>query len=144
MTTEWHKKHELNIPVIDAQHKQIVACLNELELSIQKGVEAEDIAEILNRTQQYIVRHFGLEEKYMRDSHYPGLEKQLQAHKYFAGRVTRILREYQTGGVTSELANSLKEELSEWIENHVIGLDVAFGAYYQNYRVEIAGVFKNP
>ncbi len=139
MIVEWDKKYELHISVIDAQHKQIISCLNELEMAMKKGVKAEDISEILARTQHYAVRHFGIEEKYMRESKYPGLDKQLQAHQYFTERFTQILQEFTTNGLTSAVVNSLRQELSEWIKNHVIGLDLAFGTYYQNFQAEITG-----
>ncbi|MDK9707129.1 MAG: bacteriohemerythrin [Desulforhopalus sp.] len=138
MIIEWDTKFELHIPVIDAQHKQIISCLNELERSMKRGVKVGDIADILTRTQHYAVRHFGIEEKYMREANYPGIDKQLLAHKYFAERFTAIYEDFTSKGLTPEVVSSLKQELSGWIKDHVTGLDLAFGAYYKKYLAEIA------
>jgi hemerythrin len=138
MIIEWDEKFELHIPVIDAQHKQIISSLNELERSIKRGVKAGDITEILSRTQHYAARHFGIEEKYMRESNYPGIDKQLLAHKYFTERFTAIFEDFTSKGLTPDVVSSLKQELSGWIKEHVTGLDLAFGAYYKRYLAEIA------
>ena len=134
MTIQWDKKYQLNISVIDAQHKQIISCLNELELAMKEGVRSRNIDEILVRTEHYTTRHFGLEEKYMRETGYPELEKQLAAHKYFIDRMGKIAEEYREKGLSPAVVSGLKHELTDWIKNHVIGLDLAFGEYYKHYQ----------
>lgn len=35
MTMQWEREHKLNISVLDAQHKQLISCLNELEQAMK-------------------------------------------------------------------------------------------------------------
>jgi hemerythrin len=134
MIIKWDQSYELNIPVIDTQHKQLFALLNELDENLRRGVKVSTIADVLTRTQQYVVRHFSLEEKYMKDSKYPGLDAQIAAHRYFTNRSTTIVEEFKRSGLTPSVVQSLKQELSEWIKNHIMVLDVAFGKYYSNSK----------
>ena len=128
---------KLDIPVLDAQHKQIISCLSDLVQAIRQGCSSRDIKEFFTRIELYTVRHFGLEEKYMAESNYPGLEKQRQAHQYFISRFGRVVDEYKESGMTSSVVNSLRQELTEWVKNHVTGLDQEFGAYFRHYQKEL-------
>ena len=137
MPIKWKKEYELNVSVLDAQHKQIFSCLNELEQAMKKGINSRIIEKIFQRTEQYTKRHFGLEEKYMAESNYPGLEKQQTAHKYFITSLNGIVAEFKTNGMSSSVVNSLRHQLTEWLKAHVIGLDVAFGAFLKNCRKDM-------
>lgn len=130
---QWETKYRLGIPAIDAQHRQIFSFLNELVLAMRQGCSARDVEELLTRIEQYTVRHFGLEEKYMNESKYPGLETQRQAHGYFAHRLAEITAEFRQRGLSSTVVNSLRNELTEWIKRHVTGLDQDFGNYYRQH-----------
>lgn len=137
MTNHWENRYKLDISVLDAQHKQLISCLNELSTAMREGLTSRNLEEILVRLEQYTVRHFGLEEKYMVESNYPGLEKQQRAHTDFISRLGRIMAEYKEGGLTSSIVTSLRNELTEWIRNHITGLDQEFGEYFKRFQKEM-------
>lgn len=74
----------------------------------------------------------------MTESNFPGLEKQQLAHKFFISRLSQLVDEYKKGGISSAVVNGLRHELTDWIKNHVTGLDVEFGIYFTQYRKEMA------
>ena len=133
------EQYKLDIPVLDAQHKQIISCLSDLVQAMREGCSSRDIDEFFTRSELYTIRHFGLEEKYMAESNYPGLEKQRQAHHYFISRLGQLSHEYKESGMSASIVNSLRQELTEWIKNHIAGLDRKFGEYFKHYQKELSG-----
>ncbi len=70
----------------------------------------------------------------MADSKYPGLAEQLEAHASFINRFDKIFDDFNENGLTPPLVNTLKNELVDWISNHITGMDQKFGDYYGEYR----------
>lgn len=136
MSFPWDDAYLLHLPVLDAQHKQLVAALNELETAMIGGITSSKVEELLTRAQQYAVRHFAIEERHMEESHYPGLARQQAAHQEFREKFARFLSDYRRGGLSEVLLSTLQRELSLWIKQHVTGLDQTFGKYYHHYLTE--------
>jgi hemerythrin len=128
---QWKNEFKIGIPVIDAQHKQLVLCNNELGEALTKGLRPSDIDKILTQLGFYVSRHFALEEQYMTASSYPGLPEQLEAHHYFIKRFAEIQSEFTQNGLSPSVVHAIQNELGLWIKTHVLGLDQAFGAYYK-------------
>jgi hemerythrin len=126
---KWSDEYQIGLPVIDSQHKRLFNLIDELNKAIETGPEITDIEELLAGLKQYATRHFQLEEKYMVESNYPGLEEQQKDHAYFTNRFKALNEEINEIGFTPAVAQVIKEELSEWLKEHVTGLDVNFGEY---------------
>ena len=104
-----------------------------LSAALAKGLRPSAIATILTQLGFYVTRHFAMEEQYMQTSSYPGLAEQLEAHRFFDGRFAEIQEDFTQNALTPGVVHAIKDELNLWIKTHVLGLDQAFGAYY-NYR----------
>jgi len=126
----WLEEYKIGSPVIDAQHKRLFKLIGELNEAIETGLEITDIEELLAGLDQYTIRHFQLEEKYMMKSNYPGLEEQQKSHADFINRFKMLGEEIDKAGITQTVVQLMKEELAEWLKEHVTGLDVKFGEYY--------------
>jgi hemerythrin len=129
---KWSEEYLIGIPVIDAQHKRLFELIKELANAINEGRDERELTEILQVLDQYKTRHFQLEEKYMLESNYPGLAEQQEAHRYFGKRFGELLRMLASNETEKDTGNTIKEELSQWLTEHVTGLDVKFGKYYQS------------
>jgi hemerythrin len=81
---------------------------------------------------EYAARHFTMEEKYMEAINYPGLAEQQEIHKDFATHFSGLYKDFQENGLTRELVETLRRELTGWIRDHVTGIDQQFGVYYKN------------
>ncbi len=132
----WKKEYENGIPLIDTQHKQLFRFSDELQAAIGSGIKPATLKELLVNVKQYTVRHFTVEEKFMADSKYPGLAEQLKAHTAFINRFDEIFNDFNENGLTPPLVNTLKNELTDWISNHITGIDQKFGDYYREYRAQ--------
>ncbi len=128
---EWSDDYKIGIPVIDSQHKRLFQLIFELNKALKAGLRRSDLEQLLSGLDQYITRHFQLEEKYMMESNYPKLNIQQKAHAYFTHRFRELSEEVSQGGMTPTIVQAIKGELAEWFKEHVAGLDVDFGKFYQ-------------
>lgn len=133
----WSDQYKIGLPVIDAQHKRLFQLIKELNEALDAGLRLVNVERLLEGLDQYKTRHFQLEEKYMKDSHYPGLEEQQEAHKYFTDRFNDLGEELSRTGITPDIMKIIKVELSEWLKRHVTGLDLQFGKYYQEQKNQL-------
>lgn len=131
---QWENKFKIGISVIDAQHKQLFVCENELSEALAKGLKPSTIATLLTQLGFYVTRHFAMEEQYMKASSYPGLAEQLEAHGSFTRRFAELQEDFNRHGLNPAIVHAIQNELTSWIKTHVMGLDQAFGAYYKEHE----------
>ncbi len=129
---QWDKKYALGIPVVDTQHRQLFRLSNELDAKLQAGIRPEEIDALLTHIGEYAARHFAMEEKYMAESDYPGLAEQQETHQAFAKCFVEVYEEFKKKGLNPEIVNTLRRELTDWVREHVTGLDQRFGTYYRD------------
>jgi hemerythrin len=128
---QWKDEFKVGISVIDAQHKQLFLCENDLSEALANGLRPSAIDNLLTQLGFYVTRHFAMEEQYMKASSYPGLDEQREAHHYFTKRFAEIQQEFTQNGMNPTVVHAIQDELRLWIKTHVLGLDMAFGAYYK-------------
>lgn len=127
----WSDEYKIGLPAIDSQHKRLFQLIKELNEALDAGLRLVNVERLLAGLDQYKTRHFQLEEKYMQESNYPGIEEQQKAHKYFTQRFKELGEELKKTGITPDIIKTIKGELSDWLKEHVTGLDLEFGKYYQ-------------
>jgi hemerythrin len=132
----WEKRYEIGIPIIDTQHQQLFRFSEELQAGLNSGLKASVIKNLLINVEQYVARHFAMEEKFMTESNYPGIDGQLEAHAAFSKHFEQFLSEFNETGLTPPLVNSMKSELINWISEHITGLDQEFGRYYRDQQTQ--------
>lgn len=128
---QWTDDFKIGISVIDAQHKQLFLCENELSEALANGLKPSVIDKFLTQMGFYVARHFAMEEQYMKESSYPGLAEQVEAHQYFSKRFAEIQEIFKQKGLSPSVVQAIQNELRLWIKDHVLGLDQAFGTYYK-------------
>jgi hemerythrin len=127
----WSDTYKIGLPAVDSQHKRLFQLVQELNEALDAGLRLVNVKRLLTGLDQYKTRHFQLEEKYMLESNYPGLDEQQKAHKYFSQRFKELGEELERTGITPEIIKTIKIELGEWLQGHVTSLDLEFGKYYQ-------------
>ena len=131
---DWSESYLLGIPAIDAQHKRLFGLLTEFAKALHAGMRGKDLEKVLDALDQYKTRHFQLEEIYMKECDYPGLEEQQKEHLYFDRRFSQLHDQLTESGLSRQIVNDIKAELSEWIHTHITVLDARFGEYYRKYK----------
>ena len=91
MLIEWNGSLEIGNPLIDDDHRRLVAEANEL-YDIISAKEKSDI--VLAKIRDFaasLYRHFVAEEQLMQESGYPGLEAHAADHTAFAREIDQLL-----------------------------------------------------
>jgi hemerythrin len=76
----------LNIPIIDEQHRVIVASINSLYYFNQKGRVDEIFFSTLRILEEYTNLHFKTEEDLLQETGYPYFDRHIELHRMLAGR----------------------------------------------------------
>jgi hemerythrin len=111
----------------DAQHQVLFDILDQIR-------EPDAGVEILHLLKNYTETHFSLEERYMKELNYPGLNAHQQAHNKFRSEIDNLL-------VTSADHDALFREiistfLTEWLTRHVFGIDKELEDFIQKSSIK--------
>ncbi|MDR2166368.1 MAG: bacteriohemerythrin [Clostridiales bacterium] len=124
------KELETGIPIVDAQHRELVAAVNDLINLGEKAKDPEIMRETLDFLAKYCVMHFNVEEDMMNQCVYPACYLHENQHRLFVDKFVEYKERFETEGYSDELVMGLNHFLVNWIINHIKVSDVAFGTYY--------------
>ncbi|MEK9161417.1 MAG: hemerythrin domain-containing protein, partial [Patescibacteria group bacterium] len=71
---KWNSDYSVNVKEIDDQHKVILEFINSLNDKVFNGVAESFIGKNLREMEEYVERHFVMEEKYFTQFNYAGAE----------------------------------------------------------------------
>jgi hemerythrin len=125
---EWSDALSVYVEQMNNEHKRLVFLLNELYSAVQTGAGQAVLGVVLNGLILYASYHFSHEEDLFRRSNYPGYEKHLQQHQAFTATVLEVNAEFQSGA-SAGLPGQVLEFLKDWLSQHIMGSDRAFGVY---------------
>jgi hemerythrin-like metal-binding protein len=98
---EWNDKYNVNISLIDKQHKN----------------HKEKILEILNEMTVYALKHFTTEESYMIKFNYPEYQYHKEEHMDFSMKTLSYQAKVLDGD--RHIANEILEYLKQWMIKHI-------------------------
>jgi len=136
MLFKWSTEYEIGLPEIDAQHRGLVAMINDLYVAKQAGEGAAAVKSTIERLLQYTQEHFEAEEWAMKRTQYPNYESHHRVHVALTRQVVEMLA---AGDAlpTFELLNFL----SAWLKEHIGHADRDFGRYV---RAQTAATLNPP
>ncbi len=107
----------LGISQIDQQHEELVEMINETQNIVLNHRDPADLIPILNRMNDFAIRHFTTEEELMREFSYPGLADHKQQHDISLTRAfgfdgTLLVSDPDAG-------TALLELLRDWLLEHI-------------------------
>ena len=120
----WKPHYSVGNASLDAQHRQILALVNEIYAAREKDDNAAAVESLLKRLLQYAQSHFGYEERLMAECGYPGLAEQKASHDKMRRRTAGLLE--HAGLVMPE---DLLHFLKDWWINHIQGEDKLYAPY---------------
>ena len=104
----------------DTQHQMLFKLIDDIKLEpFDRGV--------LTRLQLYAEHHFSLEETYMAELSYPGIDAHIKAHDRFREELNAMVNSQVS--MDKALQDSLSLFLSEWLRLHVLGIDKKLEAF---------------
>lgn len=117
------------VKMIDAHHRELIEAINDLADAIEEGQGANAVKKILTFLQFYAEWHFDHEEKCAHKHECALAEVNKKAHTKFLDTVTIYREKYRQEGVDEDaIAREIHGVLSEWLVDHIKGIDVKLGA----------------
>ena len=134
---EWTSDLTVGVPLIDAQHKALIAHLASLAAAIGKRQGETEIMGTLSFLSDYTQMHFATEIRHMTATAYPGLAEHQVRHDEFGAMLTTLHADLAEEGVTKVLADSIQTLMMNWLRNHIRTLDVQFGEFLQGKGITL-------
>ena len=122
----WRREYVTGEEDIDAQHKQILEIFETLAAAVGRTDEADVLGETVEAMAGYVEEHFGLEERLMADSGYPGFDAHHDLHRGFVRQVLQLQRSLRADDVTPELLAETVTFLQRWFVEHITVADQAY------------------
>ncbi len=125
---EWNEKLSVGLPSVDAQHKKLVAMLNDLYEAMQARHSHEALGKVLNGLIDYTVYHFHHEEALFAKTGYPAALEHQKEHDDLTKQVLAVKQKYEDGAAPT-LSMEVLNFLRKWLLTHITGSDKKFGPY---------------
>jgi hemerythrin len=128
MGIPWTDSLAVGIPEIDQQHQELFLRLERLLHGIVGG-EREEVGRLLEFLSDYVVRHFGAEERWMMQSGYPDYPRHKAEHDRFMQDFLRMQVEFEQKGPTVLMGMRVNNWVAAWLRQHIIDVDMALGRF---------------
>ena len=124
---KWNDSYNLNISIIDEQHKKLVDMINEFYAEIQNKSNSELIGDLIKKMKEYIQFHFKTEEEMLAKTDYNDLLEHKIKHREFVDKVANLEERYLSGKLvlSFEITNFLKD----WLITHIQKTDKEYVKY---------------
>lgn len=118
---QWSDKLSTGLPLIDEQHKMLVAYINDLHRAMRQGLDDAKLMEVLSALYNYTVSHFSTEEQFFTHSNYADTQSHINLHRAFTGRIAEFRDGLQHG--SAQVSMELLQFLKDWLIKHIQGTD---------------------
>jgi hemerythrin len=132
---EWTDKLSVGVPSIDAQHKKLVGIANELYDAMKAGHGKDVLDKTLDGLINYTVTHFKYEEKLFGQTGYAASGPHLKQHEDLTKQVL-VIQEKMKKGVSFAQSMEVMEFLKNWLTNHILVSDKAYGPHLTSKGVK--------
>ena len=109
---------------VDNQHRPLVEIINHLLHAMATGKAKDDVGGILGDLATYATTHFAHEEACMATFSCPVAQQNKDAHAAFVKTFLAMKADFDRDGPSATMAIRMQRELSEWIAQHIVGIDV--------------------
>ncbi len=123
----WGAHYRLGFDVIDAQHENVAARLNDLYAAWQDGAPRGELGKGLGTLIAAVAEHFESEEKMMREHGYPGAATHAAEHEFLVRYVLEFQREFEEG--QKNISDPVMRYLKDWLRDHILLSDRRMAEY---------------
>jgi len=121
----WKPQYNLGIPIVDEQHRAVVATINSLHFAIQHEQGKIMLEPIVNMVKEYTRIHFDTEEHFLKICDFPDFENHCKLH----GELRRLLDTIGAKSLQEQDPEKFLEFLKEWFLEHICKKDRQFREY---------------
>jgi hemerythrin len=131
----WDDSFKTGNELIDEQHKQLFAAINDL-LKISDQGEGADLKKSLDFLNEYTIKHFFDEEQLQQKYQYPDYPNHKKLHEGFKALVRELSHKWIMSGTSKLLTDEVKTKIGDWLVSHIKGQDIKLGAYIKSVKAE--------
>jgi hemerythrin len=124
---EWTDEFSVNIREIDAQHKQLIAMINDLHEVMRTGGGKDALAKILDDLADYTTYHFAYEESLLVRHGYHDAADHAAEHEQLAAQVAEMQQHFHAG--TFVMSVDVMQFLKQLLAFHMQGTDRQYTAF---------------
>ncbi len=117
----WEPGFDVGIGPLDAQHRQLVECLNEAHRLCAAGGSDTEVLDLLELMQDHVHAHFAMEEGVLRRVCLSRFVAHRAHHQELAAQFARIRQEIGAGRLDPGVA--IRDFLRFWLMDHLLGPD---------------------
>ena len=134
---EWNAGYSVGDPVLDEQHRRMLAILSALAYALEGDVapEPDEVRAVFDALAGYITEHFAYEEQRIADAGYP--EERIAAHRGEHNALLRTVQEFERVFERDGLP-ALDELMpflyGDWLIHHICDTDRDYVAYLDASR----------
>ena len=132
---EWKESYTVGVDDLDDDHKRLIELINRFQTAYTYHTGEEFEHQALNELVDYTKYHFEREEKMMEEAGYPDLAAHKEIHRTMIAKVGEFQEEYQRTG--HEALEGVATFLSEWLINHINGIDKKYGPYVSRRQTSV-------
>jgi len=119
----WNSRYETGIKIIDAQHQDLFAAVNQLADSFQEGRAQDQTGPSLDFLIRYTTEHFQTEEQHMREIGFPYWMEHAEEHTRLLEKAEALQADHDSGKVvTMELVIFF----ADWLKHHINEVDLQY------------------
>lgn len=123
---EWRDEYSVGVWTLDAQHKQLIGFINDLQVAIVSGRAKQTVDEMMQKLSVYAKTHLETEERILRTHGYPDFVQHKAQHDAYTLKMQR-LREHHGAGQTISI--ELLKFLKEWWSHHILKVDHQYAEF---------------
>ncbi|HEY3320236.1 MAG TPA: bacteriohemerythrin [Planctomycetota bacterium] len=129
---EWTDALSVGVQEIDRQHKELIARTNQLAQAIAEGQQKDALCATLKYLQDYVIEHFGTEERVMFYGGYAEYLEHRRRHSDFVMQLAEFGFELEQAGANPPLLDKLYQWLATWVMHHISKDDVELCSFIRN------------
>ena len=126
---QWTPDLAVGVSLIDDQHKELFKRIDQLLEASSQGKGRDEIEKLIRFLSDYVVTHFGTEEKAMIQHGYGGITAHKGEHLAFVRDFGNLAKSYKTNGASTTLVLALQRRVIDWLNHHIRQSDKALGAF---------------
>ncbi len=130
MSLQWNENLASGSMEIDAQHKELFSRINNLLASFDKeATDLQELGKIVQYLSDYVVYHFGTEEKNMEHYRYSSTAQHKAQHEQFVKTFEKLKTRLAREGFSKQLGGEITDLCVDWLLNHIKYSDRALGMF---------------
>lgn len=115
--------------MIDSQHKELIAKINDLLKACESNEGKEAAAQMMSYLSDYVNFHFREEEKFQEEIGYPGIKEHKEKHAEFKETVAFLSDTIAHGPASADLSALVQKKVIDWLYTHIKGFDRSVAEY---------------